>query len=759
MGKPVDTPRTWRFGVFELDASSGELRRNGTVVKLREQPVRILLLLLEHAGQMVTREQLRQHLWQSDTFVDFDHSLNSAVMKLREALGDSADKPLYIETIPKKGYRFVAPVSQPGDTQTGGGLSRPAAGSELAVSNTRERSNGRIEIPSSTPDEKQDRRRQLSRKLALIIVCVVLAIGIAALIRSASLRSALQLKPSSGEPNRMSPNLRSSVLTSAPGDANSPSFSPDGRQIAFVWNGVERTHYDIYVQLVGGDTPLQITHHKRGDGVPGPPQWSPDGREIAFARCNSERDGVYTVPALGGPERRLTSSPCRDNVAGRPIWTPDSKTMVMLDQCVPGGPRGVVLFSLATGEKRCLAAGSHGDFAADDALSPDGRTVAFSHTTDAGYSELYAVPLTGGPPRRIISAGTYFWKPMWTPDGKYIVSYSNRGHMVRAWRVPVAGGPVEPEMVYPGVGSISQDGRRLAYAESHGGSSAFSPAAIWRADLSKAGGPVLRTRKLIYSQFMEDAAQPSPDGMHLALQSARSGTNQIWLNSTDGDHPVQLTNIGWHSGTPRWSPDGRWIAFDARAEDHVHIYSHIYVVDAEGRNLHAITHGDSDNYVPSWSRDGKSIYFASDRTGTRQIWKHSLDDGFEKRLSEHGGFDPLETYDGQTIYYSKFDEPGIWSMPANGGSESLVVTGKPQVSYFGHWAVTESGLYLLDADAEPRPTIEFYSFSTRRITPVLSLENSPSDWQPSLSTSLDGRTIYYTQSDPQSVIKMVENFR
>jgi len=745
MGMPVNTQRVWRFGVFELDASSGELRRNGTGIKLREQPARILLLLLEHAGQMVTREELRQHLWPSDTFVDFDHSLNSAVMKLREALGDSADKPLYIETIPKKGYRFVAPVSQPGDTQNGGPSFRWTAGS-----NTREQSNGSIEVPSNTPDEKQDRRRLLSRKFALLVVCVVSAIGIAALIRSASLRSALrQPKPSSGEPSMMSSNL-----TSAPGDANSPSFSPDGRQIAFVWDGVQHGHYDIYVQLVGGDTPLRLTHHQRGDGVPGPPQWSPDGREIAFARCNSDRDGVYTVPALGGAERRLTDSPCRNWVAGRPVWTPDSKAMVMLDQCPPGGPRGVVLFSLATGEKRCLAAGSSGDFAADDALSPDGRTVAFWRQTDATYSEIYAVPLSGEVPRRLVSDGMKLWNLMWTPDGKYIVSYSFRGNMVRPWRMPVAGGPGEPEMVYPGVGSISQDGRRLAYAENTGGASMI-PAVIWRADLSKAGGPVLRTRKLIYSQFMEDAAQPSPDGTRLALQSERSGTHQIWLNSSEGDHPVQLTTIGQFSGTPRWSPDGRWIAFDARVEDH----AHIYVVDAEGRNLHAITQGNSDNVVPSWSRDGRFIYFASPRTGSRQIWKHSLEDGSERQLTEHGGFDPLESYDGRTIYYSKFDEPGIWSMPASGGSESPVVTGKPQVSYWGQWAVTESGLYLLDADAEPRPTIEFYSFSTRRITPVLSLEKSPSPWQPSVSASRDGRTVFYTQSDPQSVIRMVENLR
>jgi len=101
----------WRFGVFEFDAYSVELRRAGIPIKLRDQPSRILVCLLEHAGQMVTREELRQLLWPSDTFVDFDHSLNTAVMNLRDTLGDSADKPLYIETLPKRGYRFVAPVS------------------------------------------------------------------------------------------------------------------------------------------------------------------------------------------------------------------------------------------------------------------------------------------------------------------------------------------------------------------------------------------------------------------------------------------------------------------------------------------------------------------------------------------------------------------------------------------------------------------------------------------------------------------------
>ena len=111
MERPANTTRVWRFGLFEVDAADGELRRGGKPIKMREQSFRILVFLLEHSGEIVTRESLRGVLWPSDTFVDFDHSLNTAMMKLREALGDSADTPLYIETLPKRGYRFIAPMT------------------------------------------------------------------------------------------------------------------------------------------------------------------------------------------------------------------------------------------------------------------------------------------------------------------------------------------------------------------------------------------------------------------------------------------------------------------------------------------------------------------------------------------------------------------------------------------------------------------------------------------------------------------------
>jgi cholera toxin transcriptional activator len=110
MPAPPNHNRIARFGVFEIDLNAGELRKSGAKLRLQEQPFQVLVLLLQHAGEVVTREELRQKLWPSDTFVDFDHSLNTAINKVREALGDSASSPRYIETLARRGYRFIAPV-------------------------------------------------------------------------------------------------------------------------------------------------------------------------------------------------------------------------------------------------------------------------------------------------------------------------------------------------------------------------------------------------------------------------------------------------------------------------------------------------------------------------------------------------------------------------------------------------------------------------------------------------------------------------
>ncbi|MGD0921488.1 MAG: transcriptional regulator [Terriglobia bacterium] len=105
------TSRLIRFGTFQVDLRTGELHKNGLKIKLQEQPFRILAMLLDHAGDIVTRDELRHRLWPEDTFVDFDQGLNKAINKIREALGDSAENPRFVETLPKRGYRFIAPIN------------------------------------------------------------------------------------------------------------------------------------------------------------------------------------------------------------------------------------------------------------------------------------------------------------------------------------------------------------------------------------------------------------------------------------------------------------------------------------------------------------------------------------------------------------------------------------------------------------------------------------------------------------------------
>jgi Tol biopolymer transport system component/DNA-binding winged helix-turn-helix (wHTH) protein len=750
MGMPVDTPRTWRFGVFELDASSGELRRNGTVVKLREQPARILVLLLEHAGQMVTREQLRQHLWPSDTFVDFDHSLNSAVMKLREALGDSADKPLYIETIPRKGYRFVAPVSQPGDTQNGGASPRLPAISEMAVSNTWEQSHGSVEVRTITPDEKRKPKRLLF--VLVPVALVLLAVGFLAMRlvknRDAPVRSA-QPAAKSAE----SGGMRIVPLTSLPGAVGHPAISADGEKIAFTWKGENPVRSELYVQLVGAEKPLQLTHTNTGFVCCA--DWSPDGREIAFGRCDDNGGGVFVVPALGGPERKLTDVVCPFGVAGFPKWTADGKSLVLEDRCMPEVPKGIVLLSLATGEKRCLhtpPAGDVGDM--DPVLSPDQKTVAFLRFPTIEVADIYTVSLSGGVPRQLTREGVKIWELMWSTDGSRIAFMSNRSGLPRVWQIPATGGDIKPETVYPATGTLSRDGKRLVYVDPPGGRS--SSTTIWRAELSSAGGRAVSQNRIVATGSENTGMQLSPDGSQIAFESTRSGSSEIWRSNVDGSNALQLTFMRdkGKAGTPRWSPDGKWIVFDHRPKGH----SQIYAIDEEGRNLHAITGGDYDNVVPSWSRDGAFIYFSSNRTGGWQVWRREVSTGREQQITRQGGFAAFESYDAKSVYYSRFEDGGLWRATVEGGKEEHIAN-IPHVGYWGHFAVSENGLYVLDSDSKPGPTIMYYDFQTHRLNPVLTLKQDPVAQTANLAASRDGRTLLFAQGEAKSSITMVENFQ
>jgi dipeptidyl aminopeptidase/acylaminoacyl peptidase len=269
--------------------------------------------------------------------------------------------------------------------------------------------------------------------------------------------------------------------------------------------------------------------------------------------------------------------------------------------------------------------------------------------------------------------------------------------------------------------------------------------------------------KLISSSQWDDDPQFSPDGKRIAFGSNRSGHYESWVCDSDGRNPKQLTSIPEASitGSARWSPDGRAIAFGSFTND----LSRVFVVSSDGGSPRTLIEENGGGFVPSWSRDGSSIYFCSDRKGSLQIWKVPSEGGKEVQVTMNGGLESFEAADGKTLYYSKLDrgDPNsgsarLWKVPVDGGKETLVFS---KTIYPRYWTVTDQGIYFVPSDWAGSPAIEFFSFATGKVTQVVPLEKPPvRGFHPGLAVSPDGRWILCALLEQDtSDIMLVENFR
>ena len=246
-----------RFDSFRVDLSSNELFRAGVRVPIQEQPLQVLRLLLEADGKVVRREQLQTALWPQDTFVDFEHGVNTAVKKLRQALEDSAEHPKFVETLPRVGYRFIAPVEWV--PESSGRTEQPRV---VPIGPP-----GPIAVPPPAPAKELPQPAWWL--LAALAIGLLVLVGIGGYL--------LRTRP------RAAPDkLAITPFTTFPGFEIAPSFSPDGNQIVFSWFGYEKEfQFDLYIKQVGQERVVQLTHHPATFLVAA---WSPDGRSIAFMR-------------------------------------------------------------------------------------------------------------------------------------------------------------------------------------------------------------------------------------------------------------------------------------------------------------------------------------------------------------------------------------------------------------------------------------------------------------------------------------------
>jgi Tol biopolymer transport system component/DNA-binding winged helix-turn-helix (wHTH) protein len=714
-------PQIVRFGAFEVDLSDGSLHKNGVRIRVQGKPLQILILLVEHAGDVVTRDDLRQRLWPEGTFVDFEHGLNTAVRKLREALGDHPDNPRFVQTVPRQGYRFIAPAQ----------LAGPAGPPQPAL---------------------QTRRTSRLR----ILAATALIIAIAALIAVALGVSGRWSR--TGGPGAMGSPLVAIPFTALHGAEDYPAFSPDGNQIAYTWTGDEGSSQGIYVKLIGPATVLRLTAPATGEDSY--PVWSPDGHYVAFYRKAPGLSGYYVVSALGGPERLIAGMEVGECVGLD--WSPDGKRLVVAQGGQQAKAAPLLTVDVDTGAVQTLNAppgGTWGD--ASPAFSPDGKKLAFVRWFAAESADVYVMPWPAGPERRLTSDGVRVWGISWLADSREIVFPSPRGGgPIRLWRLSINGGMRQPitsggQDVYRP--SVARQGSRLAYVADAGNNN------IWRMALTGSAPAGGETTRLISSTRYQQDPQYSPDGARIAYSSDRSGSNEIWVSDADGRASVQLTHFGGPAvGSARWSPDGQRLAFDTRVQGN----PDIFVVRADGGAPNRVTTNAAEDVVPSWSHDGHWIYFASNRSGDFQIWKVRAETGETSsspavKVTHQGGFNAFESADAHFLYFNRSrGKPALLRLSLPDGREEPVLD---SLQDWGWWATAPQGIFFLNmggSESDSRLRLMFFDPVARRTQEVAKMHKPVTQGNAVLTASPDGRYLAYTQIDQDgSDVMLIENFR
>ena len=624
-----------------------------------------------------------------------------------------------------------------------------AADLKVALEELKEESDSGI--LGGTPVLAQPRRWRLAGIAALLVL-----IGLGAAVLWFGRRTTKPQEPLSAVP-----------LTANPGFEGDPTFSPDGNQVAFVWNGEKQDNADIYVKLIGtGGPPLRLTTDPAVDVNP---VWSPDGRFIAFLRILSpEKTAVLLIPALGGPERKITEIHT-SNLPGRDLtWSPDNSSLVISDKDNPQEPFALFRLSLEAGERlRLTSPPAHIGGDNCPAFSPDGRTLAFTRTADAGLSELYLLPVSGGSkptgePQRISMENRNADNPAWTEDGHTLVFSSGQFDQRGLWKIVVPG-PSRPagkpeQLASLGTNAsqpvISRRGNRLVYVHAL---VRRSISRIPAKDRQGVRGPYAtpgnnKSAPLISSTRNQSSPQFSPDGKRIAFMSNRSGSFEIWVCDGNGQNAVQVTSFGAPVVTnPTWSPDGERLAFDSNAAGQFDVYT----VSANGGKPQRMTSDPANDGNPSWSNDGQWIYFDSGRSGQQEVWKLPANGGDAIQLTRNGGFGPRQSPDGKFLYYAKaLFETSLWRIPVEGGPETKVLE---SLSSHLNVAIAKGGIYFVPSAAS-NSSIQFLDLNTNRIATVAGFETRLTLGEPGgLALSPDGKWLLYTKMDEQgSELMLVE---
>jgi DNA-binding winged helix-turn-helix (wHTH) protein/Tol biopolymer transport system component len=511
-----------RFGLFEVDARSGELRRNGFKVDLQDQPFQALLLLLENPGQVVTRDELRNRLWPQDTFVDFDRGLNKAINKLRAALRDSADKPRYIETLPQRGYRFIAEVE---------------SAAEIRV-----QAAGAAEVLTLEPIPAQRSRSKYLYYgvafLVAIVAAIVVTLGVRGVLKTMRDRQAV---PAHAAESRLTANSSDQPITSS-------AISPDGKYLAYT----DPTGF--YLRIVDGGETHAVSLPKEFDASV--ESWFPDSVHMVVSWVEDAKrpPSLWVISTLGGTPRKLADVGAFARVSS------DGALIAFLKG--PWDDNEIwVVDANGNGARKLIDAGS--DYFGPVTWAPDKKQFAYVRTSgESATGQIETYDLHNGHTEKILSETGLGPQIAWVPAGRVIYSLAEpqpNQEDANLWFIQLdaqtgrpSGTPARITNDHGGAAliSVTSDGRRIALLR------CTSQADVYLSEVESQGRKISPPRRFTHDERQDFPSSWTPDSKAVLVVSDRDGPSHIFKQRIDELQPELLVGGKQDAWLPRLTPDG-----------------------------------------------------------------------------------------------------------------------------------------------------------------------------------------------------------
>jgi Tol biopolymer transport system component/DNA-binding winged helix-turn-helix (wHTH) protein len=578
----------YEFGPYVMDPRSRILLKDGATVRLTPKAFDTLLVLVEHAPQVVAKEQLLREVW-PDIFIE-EGSLSHNIHGLRKVLGDDSSEPRYIETIPKRGYRFVAPVKV-----SGADTAQSHVSDNVEVEETLIVAAPVVDKPTLAPvvTNPDTKRRMWAGVVAVALVGSAIA-GFIFMKRAPRLVS-----PASPVTRAKTTLIR---LTNNNAMDCQPVWSPDGSRVVF-WSNRDGGK-EIYVMDADGSNARRLTHNLAEDVNP---NWSPDGRTILF---DSDRDGnqeVYVMDADGGNQIRLTRNNAVDTTAS---WSPDGSLIAFAsnrDTGPPYNPYNLDIYVMNADGSNVRRIVDDAEYDVGPQWSPDGRKILFMTGRNRNF-DVYEMNADGTRQRNLTADNDKSdGAPAWSIDGHNIAFVRRIEGKDQVFVMDSAGGNLKQVTHNAATSSSprwSPDGSKLIFHTDRDGNLEIY--------ITSVDGEL--------AQLTDDAADDlspdwSPDGNTIAFSSNRNGKQHIYVMNADGSALTQITNSPAEDTEPAWAPDGKRIAFTSLRDGN----KDVYVIEADGSNLRRLTDDPGVDSAPRWSVDGQ-IVFSSNRDGQSDIY-------------------------------------------------------------------------------------------------------------------------------------------